>query len=162
MAAEIYSSSLLFPKLGNLAICASMDPSDVERDPPEARRDDYPSIAAWMACDQDNETFIYRKFDELSARNLLNMQSEVIELEAKLKALDEETRQGTDTELKQSARKWETFRKNAASRDQERVRMELAKEIRSKLREYREYMILRRPSVLLISCEANDELQTRH
>lgn len=57
-----------------------------------------------MARDPDGETFIYGKFDELSARTLLALQSELIELEARLKELDEKTRRGTNMGLKQSAR----------------------------------------------------------
>ena len=113
-------------------------PPDVEiGQPPEARRDGYPAVAAWMARDPDNETFIYRKFDKLSARNLLNLQSELIYLEWKLENLDNETWTSGDQVLKQSARKWETFVKNAAVREEEKRRMELNIEIKIKLREYR-------------------------
>lgn len=71
-----------------------------------------------MARDPDSETFIYSKFDELNARTLLALQSELIELEARLEELDEETRRGTDMGLEQSTRTWETFSKNAAVREQ--------------------------------------------
>ena len=107
--------------------------------PPEAWRDGYPAVAAWMIRDPDNESFIYRKFDKLSARNLLNLQSEMIDLEAKLEKFDDECRNSNDQVLKQSNRKWETFVKNAAEREEEMKRMELTKEIRGKLREYREF-----------------------
>jgi hypothetical protein len=107
--------------------------------PPEAWRDGYPAVAAWMTRDPDNESFIYRKFDKLSARNLLNLQSELIDLESKLEKFDAEVRSSEDQVLKQSTRKWETFVKNAAEREQEGKRMELNKEIRAKLREYREF-----------------------
>lgn len=106
--------------------------------PPEAWRDGYPAVAAWMTRDPDNESFIYRKFDKLSARNLLSLQSELIELESKLERFDSEARSSNDQVLKQSGRKWETFVKNAGEREQEKQRMELNKEIRTKLREYRE------------------------
>ena len=106
--------------------------------PPEAWRDGYPAVAAWMAKDPDSESFVYRKFDKLSARNLLNLQSELIDLESRQEKFDEESRNSIDQVLKQSNRKWETFAKNAAVREQERQRMELNKEIRAKLREYRE------------------------
>jgi hypothetical protein len=106
---------------------------------PEAWRDGYPAVAAWMTRDSDNESFIYRKFDKLSARNLLNLQSELIDLEWKLEKFDAEARNCEDLVLKQSTRKWESFVKNAAEREQEGKRIELNKEIRAKLREYREY-----------------------
>jgi hypothetical protein len=69
----------------------------------------------------------------------LNLQSELIDLESKLEKFDAEARTSEDQVLKQSTRKWETFVKNAAEREQEGKRMELNKEIRAKLREYREY-----------------------
>lgn len=48
----------------------------------------YPAIAECFARDSDRETFIFRRFDELTASNLLNMQSELIHLEARLKDLN--------------------------------------------------------------------------
>jgi hypothetical protein len=69
----------------------------------------------------------------------LNLQSELIDLESRQEKFDEESRNSNDQVLKQSNRKWETFAKNAAVREQERQRMELNKEIRAKLREYREW-----------------------
>lgn len=36
-------------------------------------RNGFPAVAAWIARDLDNETFIFRKFDELTARNLLHL-----------------------------------------------------------------------------------------
>lgn len=121
----------------------SRKPLDAEAGrPPEAWRDGYPAVAAWMTRDPDNESFIYRKFDKLSARNLLNFQSELIGLESKLEKFDAEARNSNDQVLKQSTRKWETFMKNAAEREQERQRMELNKEIRAKLREYHETLLL--------------------
>lgn len=103
----------------------------------EAWRDGYAAVAAFIARDPDNETFIYRKFDQLSARNLLYLQSELIDLEKRLEEYDRETAKSGDMELKQSARKWETFTKNAIIQDEERKRMELVKDIRAKVKEYR-------------------------
>ena len=76
---------------------------------PEARRDGYSAVAAWIARDPDNETFIFRKFDRLSARNLLYLQSELFALEEKLEQFDRETAESNDIDLKQSARKWDIF-----------------------------------------------------
>ena len=45
-------------------------------------------------------------------------------------------RQCIDMELKQSARKWETYSKNAAVRNEEKVTMELNREIQLKLSTY--------------------------
>jgi hypothetical protein len=104
---------------------------------PAVDRDGYRTVAAWIARDPDNETFIYRRFDQLSARNLLYLQSEVLVLERRLERLDAETAKSADMELKDSARRWEIFSKNAENRVEERARMDLVFEIRAKIKEYR-------------------------
>ncbi len=112
-------------------------PPDVELGIP---RDGYPALAAWIARDPDNESYIFRKFDRLSARNLLNLQSHLIGIEEKLDQFDEETRRSRDFDLKQSARRWETFARNAEdpNRPEEKKRMELVGELQVKLKEYRQ------------------------
>ncbi|KAF1990513.1 hypothetical protein K402DRAFT_304702, partial [Aulographum hederae CBS 113979] len=71
-------------------------------------RNGYPSLAEWMAGDPDNETFIFRKFNRLAARNILHLQSELVTLEKKLDVLDAEGQRG-DADARQSLRRWETF-----------------------------------------------------
>jgi hypothetical protein len=103
-------------------------------------RDGYPALSAWIARDPDNESFIFRKFDKLAARNLLHLQSRVIALEDELEKLDAETRGSRDLDLKQSNRRWETFTKNALDpdrADKEGKRMKLYGEIQVKIKEYR-------------------------
>jgi hypothetical protein len=104
---------------------------------PAVDRDGYRAVAAWISRDPDNETFIYRRFDQLSARNLLYLQSELLALERHLERLDAETAKSADMELKDSARRWEIFSKNAENRVEERARMNLVIEIRAKIKEYR-------------------------
>jgi hypothetical protein len=65
----------------------STQPPDPEKHQPR-QRSGYLSLAAWIAHDPDNETYVFRKFDRLSARNLLNLQNELIALEAELAAID--------------------------------------------------------------------------
>jgi hypothetical protein len=48
----------------------------------------YPRLAEVYADDPDCETLVFRKFDELSVRNLLRMQGDMLSLETKLKNLD--------------------------------------------------------------------------
>jgi hypothetical protein len=48
----------------------------------------YPRLAEVYADDPDCETLVFRKFNELSARNLLRMQSNMLSLESKLRDLD--------------------------------------------------------------------------
>ena len=103
-----------------------------------APRDGYPALAAWIAHDPDNESYVFRKFDRLSARNLLYLQSQLIALEGTLDRLDEETQESQDMELRLSAQRWETFEKNAEDPNRpESPRMELTKVLQKKIKEYR-------------------------
>lgn len=98
----------------------------------------YPSLAAFIASDCDKSTAIYRRFDRLSARNLLYLQSELVELEARQDALDAEDLRGT-LERKKSARDWRTLGRKAAEpgNTEEKERVEVLEEIRKKIKEYR-------------------------
>ena len=98
----------------------------------------YPSLAAFIASDCDKSTAIYRRFDRLTARNLLYLQSELVELEARQDALDAEDLRGT-LEHKQSARDWRTLGRKAAEpgNTEEKERVEVLEEIRKKIKEYR-------------------------
>ena len=98
----------------------------------------YPSLAAFIASDCDKSTVIYRRFGRLSARNLLYLQSELVELEARQDALDAEDLRGT-LEHKESARDWRTLRRKAAEPGNtgEKERVQVLEEIRQKLKEYR-------------------------
>jgi len=107
--------------------------SDIEKAVRIRRLRGYPSFAEFLASDPDKTTVVFRRFDRLSARNLLHMQSELCELEARQDALDERDRKGS-TEDKQFARNWEEARKNLTGRQTERVA--LALDIRNKLKEY--------------------------
>lgn len=61
-----------------------------------ARIEGYPSFAYFIA--RDGDAAIYRKFDQLSARSLLYLQSELHELEGKLRQLDREDAQDSNNE----------------------------------------------------------------
>ena len=97
----------------------------------------YPSLAAFIASDRDKSTAIYRRFDRLSARNLLYLQSELVELEARQDRYDAEDLE-RPTQEKASARNWQTFKEKAAETNNvcEKERMELALDIRAKIKEY--------------------------
>ncbi|MCJ1231960.1 hypothetical protein MMC12_008640 [Toensbergia leucococca] len=115
----------------------------------------YPRFAAFIANDEDKSTTIYRRFERLSARNILYLESELTELEAKQDELDEESRR--DEDLASSAQSWEELHSQANynktedfsvdSSIEERARkgrlataaqdrLELARRIRSTLKEY--------------------------
>jgi hypothetical protein len=97
----------------------------------------YPSLAAFIASDRDKSTAIYRRFDRLSARNLLYLQSELQELEERQDAFDAEDLRG-GREEKKSARNWQVLKKKAKQQNNERekTRLDLVFEIRDKLKEY--------------------------
>src|SRR6187549_1354832 len=109
-------------------------PRDIENSVRIRRLQGYPSFAEFIASDRDKSTVVFRRFDRLSSRNLLYLQSELSELEAQLDALDERDRKG-GTEVKQFARNWEEARKNGG----EKERVELVVKIREKLKEYSQY-----------------------
>ena len=98
----------------------------------------YSSLAAFIASDRDKSTQIYRRFDYLSARNLLLLQSELAELEAWQREFDADDTRGT-VEEKRSARNWKILKERATEPGniREKKRLEVADEIRRKIKEYR-------------------------
>lgn len=98
----------------------------------------YSRLAAFNASDPDEQTSIYRRFDELGARNLLWYQSELVELEAKLRRFDDDDLTAT-MDAKTCSRDWEKLATRAEDpgNEHERKRMNLVFEIREKLKVYR-------------------------
>ena len=95
----------------------------------------YPSLAAFIASESDRSTSIYRRLDRLSARNLFYLQSELVELEARLDILDAADPKRT-TDEKKSARAIGRFLRKGQDALRKKERMEVVKEIREKLKEY--------------------------
>lgn len=83
----------------------------------------YPRFAAFIAHDDDKSTTIFRRFERLAARNLLYLESELFELEAKQDKLDEEV--WNDAQFVMNLRKWEPSGTTEASQH-ETYRQELA------------------------------------
>ena len=101
----------------------------------------YPSLAAFIASDPGHSTAIYRRFDFLSARNLLYLQSELVELEGQLRAFDQEDLQKADCDENDIARDWKVFEEKARDpASTEKKRLELAIRIRKKLKEYSQWI----------------------
>ncbi|KXH52665.1 hypothetical protein CSIM01_11277 [Colletotrichum simmondsii] len=98
--------------------------------------------ASWLlASDVDSEGFIFRKFNKLSARNILYLQCEVLALEEKLEKFDRLVDGSTDTSLQESARKWEKLVAQCNASEPRAVEMmTTVRELRMKLREYREIL----------------------
>jgi hypothetical protein len=98
------------------------------------RLEGYPSFAEFITQDQD--AAIYRKFERLSARNLLYLQSELHDLEGQLQALDEEdARDINDVEAQKAARLWRGYSDEANSRSKRH--RELQAKITPNMKEYR-------------------------
>jgi len=64
----------------------------------------YPRFAAFIANDEDRSTTIFRRFQRLSSRNLLYLESELAYLEAEQDRLDQESRKSHELTL--SMKSW--------------------------------------------------------
>ena len=107
------------------------------RDDAFKHTDGFPVIADSLSEDPDHKSFVFREFANLSARRLLHLQSERIDLEQQQSALDREVALSDAHELHSSLRSWEKFNANAKSRDDEKKRKELADAVDVKLEKYR-------------------------
>lgn len=101
-------------------------------------RDGYPALADWIGRDPDAETFVFRKFSRLSARNLLHLQNKLFQLEHEIDQLDEEARRNTtDIDAGRASRRWETLKELAADPTRpERQRWEKAEELTEMIQKY--------------------------
>ncbi|OAL49312.1 hypothetical protein IQ07DRAFT_622405 [Pyrenochaeta sp. DS3sAY3a] len=103
----------------------------------------YPSLSNFIASDFDRTSLIYNRFDELSARNLLYLQSELAELQAQQRAFDkEDLKAEKDLGRQQCARNFASFEQAALSTQNsdatQKARWDLMIKIRATLKEYRE------------------------
>ena len=130
----------------------------------------FPSVAQKISSDKDKTTTIYRRFDRLSARNLLLLQAELAELEAQQDRNDLEdvkrSRRNEDRIVTAGMNDWKEFVENAELQDQngcfihprEKEKLNLAIEIRRKLREDRKPA----SAVHMIEIPLTQHLQTKH
>ncbi|GFG18546.1 hypothetical protein IFM61392_10601, partial [Aspergillus lentulus] len=79
----------------------------------------FANVARWIALDCDGEVFIYRKFSELAARNLLYLQCELLDLEKHFNELDSNDAGSDDMDIKDAARTWETLTQQCESGNKE-------------------------------------------
>ena len=101
-----------------------------------SRLSGYPSFADFIAADAD--AAIYRKYEHLSARNILYLQSELHELEGQLDELDSldvKEKELCDEEPQKVARYWRHY--SGANSPRAMKHRELQDRIRSKIKEYR-------------------------
>jgi hypothetical protein len=101
----------------------------------------FPSLAQFIASDRDRTTLIYKRYDDLAARNLLYLQSELAELQAKQRAFDQHDLKA-DLKTKQCARNFADFeRATQADETRQKDRWKLMRDIRGTLKEYREALL---------------------
>lgn len=126
------------------------------------RKNGYASVAAWIARDPDNETFVYRRFDKLSARNLLHFQSELLMLEQRIEELDQEVQKSKSLDMKEAARTWEVLvKQNEQGDSKAQESIKLLAELRTKLKEYRRHQTPRYSDLLLTVTDESLLLQSR-
>ena len=98
------------------------------------RLEGYPSFAEFIAKDKD--AAIYRRYETLSARNLLYQQSEIHELEKKVAELDKEEAAKIENEnAQQAARQWSYYANDQS--DEGCARRALQDKIKAKMKAYR-------------------------
>ncbi|KAH6860512.1 hypothetical protein B0T12DRAFT_454589 [Alternaria alternata] len=111
------------------------------QEPHTHRLSGFPSLAHFITSDRDRTTLLYKRFDELAARNLLYLQSELAELQAKQRAFDQHDLTA-NLETKQCARNFANFQKAVRGKDAlQEERWQLMRDIREKLKEYREALL---------------------
>lgn len=109
----------------------------------------YPTFAAFIAKDKD--AAIYRRFENLSARNLLYFQSELHDLENQLEDFDrKDAKDIRDLNAQKAARLWTHYKND--SNEQAQRRRNLQKTIKKKIKEYRMCSTERRTRLVLDNC----------
>lgn len=112
--------------------------------PPPEPLNGFPRVAQKLASDPDKTTTIFRRFDRLSARNLIYLEAELAELEARQDRLDED-KKSTSEQVRNCHTDWSTFERLATGIDSngdptnpgQAEKLELVLKIRSKIKEYR-------------------------
>ncbi|CVK85336.1 uncharacterized protein FPRN_06787 [Fusarium proliferatum] len=103
----------------------------------------FSALSSWIVSDSDQELLVFRKFREISARNLLYLQCELLSIESRLKAWDKQVEGSNDTVLEQVAETWEVMIEQAeAGKTEAKDMLELVKLLRIKIKEYHEALDL--------------------
>jgi hypothetical protein len=127
----------------------------------DAPKEGFAAVAEWMAIDPDNETFVLRRFNDMSARNLLYLQCEILTLRKRFDSFDRKVaRIDADMDLKDAAMTWETLlAQNDAGNVDAREYMTLVLELRKKIKDYRKALSHQEPEINVhLTC---GHLQTR-
>ncbi|KAJ9604335.1 hypothetical protein H2200_011169 [Cladophialophora chaetospira] len=105
--------------------------------------DGYRGLAWFMVSDKDRSPCIFRRFDELAARNLLYLQSQLLAIEDKLKELDVD-HIAAPLSVKAGLRNWNGMETDVdeTCRQSMMERTALILKLRETMREYREMLVL--------------------
>ncbi|KAH8724360.1 hypothetical protein GQ44DRAFT_655147 [Phaeosphaeriaceae sp. PMI808] len=117
-----------------------MSPQDIEVGRRYARG--YASFAEFVASDP--ELAIYRRFQHLSARNILYLQSELVEAENQLAEFDKEDREQNSVNFDAilGTRCWISLQSEATRSDRAEKRRNLIQKIRPLMKEYYDTLLL--------------------
>ncbi|KAI1035442.1 hypothetical protein LB504_006080 [Fusarium proliferatum] len=103
----------------------------------------FSALSSWIVSDRDQELLVFRKFGEISARNLLYLQCELLNIEGRLKAWDKHIEASNDTALEEAAESWEMVVEQAeAGKPEAKEMLELVGQLRVKIKEYHETLEL--------------------
>jgi hypothetical protein len=94
----------------------------------------YATFSSFVASDP--ELSIFRGFQQLGSRNLLYLQSELLELENQLREFDQDDAQKADLDVMLSSKCWEVCSARAQEQPREAERMEVICRIRKLTKEY--------------------------
>ena len=97
----------------------------------------FASLTSAMVSCQDHSMMMYSRFDRLSTRNLLYLQSELAALQRQQDEFDREDFFDAQTDIRNIARSWEAFESAAKVQGSKAAkRMALVKKTRRKIKEY--------------------------
>lgn len=129
-----------------------MESQDPGMDPEKGRMpkkylDGLPTLSAFLASSPDLQVF--QRFSRLATRNLLYLQAEMADIEARLDHFDADdlamsrtSNWREENRVQRNAHCWETFRTRAENGDeQERARMDLILQLRKAMAEYQDALI---------------------
>ena len=88
-----------------------------ELPPAKPLNNGFPRVAEKLASDPDKTTTIFRRFDRLSARNLIYLEAELAELEEQQDISDEADANSRSAEVRECHAEWSTFERSATGRD---------------------------------------------
>ena len=102
----------------------------------------FASLASAMVRCGDHSMMMYNRFDRLSTRNLLYLQSELAALQRQHEVFDREDVFDAQTDCSYLSRSWEAFESAAKVQGSKAAtRMALVVEIRGKIKEYSKYKL---------------------